>query len=155
MNKERQQKIQAHIFELTGVSPAARNILNMAKELRRDCLSRRHNTKVYELCGRLEDEATWLLDATQPTTQDIESRSVLCDAAWGWRLTFTAPAKNAAQKALDDELHKSVAMLKGAVGRARREQIKQHEKPVIMAYVAAQMERFDGGEGEGYCDARR
>lgn len=143
---QRQQKIKAHIFNLTGVCPVARSLTDAARELAREVATGK-TTNPIELLGMLED-ATASLQAAK--TQQIEATDALCVAAWRWRLTFM----RSNGREVDAELRQAIAVLKGAVVAARSRDIRNHETPILMAYLAARFEQRHEDDG-GYCDARR
>lgn len=142
---QRQQKIQAHIFNMTGICPVARSLTDAARELLRE-VNTGKQTNPTELLGMLED-ATANLQCAK--TQQIEASDALCVAAWRWRLAFMRSNGREA----DAELRQQIALLKGAVVAARSRDIRSHETPVLMAYLAGRFEARDNDGG--YCDARR
>lgn len=143
---QRQQKIKAHIFNMTGVCPVARNLTDTARELLRETTTAQQ-TNPTELLGVLEDATANLHTAK---TQQIEASDALCVAAWHWRLTFM----RSNGREIDAELRQAIAVLKGAVVAARSRDIRNHETPVLMAYLAGRFEQRHEDDG-GYCDARR
>ncbi len=145
---QRQQKIKAHIFHMTGVCPVARSLTDTARELARE-VNTVQQTNPTELLGVLED-TTANLQAAKTQTQQIEASDALCVAAWRWRLCFMR--QNGRE--VDAELRQAIAILKGAVVAARSRDIRNHETPVLMAYLAARFEQRHEDDG-GYCDARR
>lgn len=144
---QRQQKIQAHIFNMTGVCPVARSLTDAARELSRE-VSTGKQANPTELLGMLED-VTANLQCANTQTQQIEASDALCIAAWRWRLTFM----RSNGREVDAELRQQIAILKGAVVAARSRDIRNHETPVLMAYIAGRFEARDNDGG--YCDARR
>ena len=147
--RSRQQKIAAHIFNLTGICPSARQILSKAQELHRETKQRIRLCAIVTLIGWLEDEAHSLLNAHKGDTQHIEACDALCLSAWHFRLAFCL------KDPLDGDLHQAIAALKGAVVAARRRDVMHHETPVLMAYLSARFEERHREGGEDYCDARR
>lgn len=142
---QRQQKIQAHIFNMTGVCPVARSLTDAARELAREVTTGKQTNPI-GILGMLEDATANLQCAN---TQQIEASDVLCVAAWRWRLTFM----RSNGREVDAELRQQIAILKGAVIAARSRDIRNHETPVLMAYIAGRFEARDNDGG--YCDARR
>lgn len=142
---QRKERIQAILFELTGVCPVAQSLADTARELLRETTSGKA-TNPTELLGLLEDATANLQTAK---TQQIEASDAICVAAWRWRLTFM----RSNGREMDAELRQQIAILKGAVVAARSRDIRNHETPVLMAYIAGRFEARDNDGG--YCDARR
>lgn len=145
---QRQQKIQAHIFNMTGVCPVARSLTDAARELSREVTTGKQTNPI-GILGMLED-ATANLQCANTQTQQIEASDALCVAAWRWRLAFM----RSNGREVDAELRQQIAILKGAVVAARSRDIRNHETPILMAYIAARFEQRHEDDG-GYCDARR
>lgn len=145
---QRKERIQSHIFNMTGVCPVARSLTDAARELLREASANVQQTNATEILGLLDD-ATANLQAAKTQTQQIEASDALCVAAWRWRLAFMRSNR----RELDAQLRQAIAVLKGAVVAARSRDIRNHETPVLMAYLAARFEARDSDGG--YCDARR